>query len=962
MKNASLNHTYRLVWNEALNAFVAVAEFARGKGKGGQRGVRLLATGVMATGMLGSAWASGALPTGGNVVAGSGSIQQSGNNLTVQQGSGKLVIDWNSFSIGQGNTVTFVQPSASAVALNRVLGSDVSVIQGALNANGMVFLVNPNGVLFTSTAQVNVGGLVASTLNIRNEDFLAGNHRFEGSTSNAIINQGNITAAPGGTIALIAAKITNDGQLTANQGNVLLGAGSKVTLDMGGPVKLQIENDALETLISNGGVIKADGGTVWLTSQAANNLASSVINNTGRIEANSLGTNQNGEVILFAHGGTLNLGGEIQAKGGFVETSGKQFAIQPGAKVEAAKWLIDPVNITIDSTLAGTINSALASGDVTITTDGACTGVTCSGTGSDGNIDVNADLTWSSNQTLKLSAANNINVNANITHTGTSLGGVIFLYGQGTADGGTSTYTATGTVTSPSVQWRKGSELWSTRYAIVDGNYFLGGKYIELGLCGTDAGSNCSTSEAGKFGTDNKPSLFFGRTASQTGIGMIGDADGFGTGTDLRIDYFLPGSPAEQFTVGFDSTTGKNFATLANSGTFGFESLGSDGAIRLTYSAVLGSKLEVKQEISLKLLDAFFNNTVTLTNVDSSALNDVHFVRSFDPDNTKDLGGAYSNTQKIEQTIAGGSGANVVSATSNTGDSYYTLSGDKTAKIIYFSTDAATQVGYGNAFFGGTSISAMVSAANGLSQGSSQSADQGIGIIYNGGTIAAGASKSFSYLTSLDNRDIATILSELGSAAGGTPSAPVITTPATPPTTPVIAAVSNMQTLPVDPIANTTSGSVVNSPTTPAPTVVLSQQGNLPVFGISGGLAFVQVNQGAAWGTTAAAPGAAGGADNSAGGATGGMGGMGGGNASARGSSSASSSSSSAEGKSTGTDSVTGLPTDVGGRDPHGFMRVFVVGGGVNLPSQDPAGQQSGGTSVAPSAIGNDDQRRNRPQ
>ena len=97
-----------------------------------------------------------------------------------------MAIDWQSFSIGKGNTVNFVQPSASAVALNRVLGSDVSVIQGALNANGQVFLINPNGVLFSPSAQVNVGSLVASTLSISNADFMAGNYRFEGSSSNAI--------------------------------------------------------------------------------------------------------------------------------------------------------------------------------------------------------------------------------------------------------------------------------------------------------------------------------------------------------------------------------------------------------------------------------------------------------------------------------------------------------------------------------------------------------------------------------------------------------------------------------------------------------------------------------------------------------------------------------------------------------------------------------------------------------
>lgn len=116
---------------------------------------------------------------------------------------------------------------------------------------------------------------------------------------------------------------------------------------MGGPVKLQIENDALETLIQNGGAIKADGGGVP-TSQAANKFASSVIN-TGLIEAQTLATGEKGEIILFAHGGTMNLGGTIKADGGFVETSGKHFSIAEGASVNAGHWLIDPVNI-IDTT------------------------------------------------------------------------------------------------------------------------------------------------------------------------------------------------------------------------------------------------------------------------------------------------------------------------------------------------------------------------------------------------------------------------------------------------------------------------------------------------------------------------------------------------------------------------------------------------------------------------------------
>ena len=265
---------------------------------------------------------------------------------------------------------------------------------------------------------------------------MQGSYIFEGASNGLIVNQGNITTANGGTIALIAAKVINDGTLTANAGNVLLGAGSKVTLDLGGPVKLQVENDVLETLISNGGAIKADGGTVLLTSQAAANLASSVINNTGVIEAQTLATGETGEVVLFAHGGDMRLGGKINAAGGFVETSGKYFSVAQGAEVKAANWLIDPVNVTIDSTLASTIVSALGSADVTITTDGGNTPDTTSGeAGTDGDITVNAALSWNTAQKLTLSAFRNILINEEITVDNAS-GELALHYGQGAVANG----------------------------------------------------------------------------------------------------------------------------------------------------------------------------------------------------------------------------------------------------------------------------------------------------------------------------------------------------------------------------------------------------------------------------------------------------------------------------------------------------------------------------------------------
>lgn len=218
-----MNHTYRVIWNSVSGVWQAVAEFARGKGKSKSVASAVLVAALGAMGVS-SALAQSALPTGGNVVAGSGTIEASGNTMTINQSSGRMAIDWQSFSVGAGNTVQFNQPSASAVALNRVIGSDVSVIQGSIRANGQVFLVNPNGVLFTPTAQVNTAGIVASTLNLSNADFMAGNYKFSGASSNAVINQGNIKVVGGGSAALLAAKVVNTGSIEAHKGSVLLGA------------------------------------------------------------------------------------------------------------------------------------------------------------------------------------------------------------------------------------------------------------------------------------------------------------------------------------------------------------------------------------------------------------------------------------------------------------------------------------------------------------------------------------------------------------------------------------------------------------------------------------------------------------------------------------------------------------------------------------------------------------------
>ena len=176
-----------------------------------------------------------------------------------------------------------------------------------MTANGQVFLINPNGVLFGSGARVNVGGLVASTLNIRDDDFLSGNYIFSGN-GGSITNQGQITAAPGGYLAFIAPSITNNGTISAPQGTVAMGAGERVRLNFAGDrlVGLDVSANTIDTLITNNQAIRAEGGAILLTAAGAEAVTRSVINNTGVLEASSL-THDGGRIVLTA-GNDINLG------------------------------------------------------------------------------------------------------------------------------------------------------------------------------------------------------------------------------------------------------------------------------------------------------------------------------------------------------------------------------------------------------------------------------------------------------------------------------------------------------------------------------------------------------------------------------------------------------------------------------------------------------------------------------
>jgi filamentous hemagglutinin family protein len=175
-------------------------------------------------------------PTGGTVTSGSATISSSGSTVTVNTTTTGTVINWNSFSISAGETTRINQPGASSATLNRVTGPSSSSINGSLQSNGQVFLVNPNGIVFGSTASVNVAGFVASTLDIADSDFLSGNYRFTASgTPGSIVNNGSLVATTA-YLALIAPNISSTTTLTVPPGGLALAAGASVTLTAPGGV------------------------------------------------------------------------------------------------------------------------------------------------------------------------------------------------------------------------------------------------------------------------------------------------------------------------------------------------------------------------------------------------------------------------------------------------------------------------------------------------------------------------------------------------------------------------------------------------------------------------------------------------------------------------------------------------------------------------------------------------------
>ena len=399
--------SYKTVFSTRLGTLVAVGEHTSSQGKangasgfGGLAAFSwagtvfhyLIAPLSWSAALVCIAWAQnlpvGALPTGGQVSAGAATIRSAGAAMTINQASDRAAINWQSFNIGKDALVTVAQPSASSVLLNRIGGDAPSQILGRLSANGQIVLVNPNGITFGKDGSVSAAGLTASTLNISDADFMAGHMKFNrNGATGAIVNQGQLSAAPGGYVALLGATVSNEGRISTPQGNTYLAAAEAVKMPVTGTgrIKLELSPSAVAAAVANSGTIVTEGGQVFMQASAAAGVMASVLQ-SGSIDTTG---EQGGKVTLLAEGGDIRVSGSITASstgkndqgqpraggdiiigrdeetgalaktadvsgakleslGGFVETSGEWLNLH-GVQVKAKDWLIDPNDIVIDN-------------------------------------------------------------------------------------------------------------------------------------------------------------------------------------------------------------------------------------------------------------------------------------------------------------------------------------------------------------------------------------------------------------------------------------------------------------------------------------------------------------------------------------------------------------------------------------------------------------------------------------
>jgi filamentous hemagglutinin family protein len=295
-----------------------------------------------------SALAQSVLPRGGSVASGSAAISApSVHALTITQSSSRAIINWDSFSIGSQNSVTFNQPGSNAAILNRVTGDTPTSIAGKIKANGQVYLVNPNGIAITPSGAVSVGaGFVGATLGISDGNFNAGNLNFAGNGASAnVSNAGVITTGPGGYVGLLGGTVVNSGTISTPMGKIGMGSGEQQTLDLNGDGFLQVAVPTSagangQPLVDMSGKAKAAGGRIEIKAATARQAVRDAVNISGSLTTSSA-RRVGGEIILDGgEGGRVAVSGKIRAmsknsKGGAIKIGGQSIQLH-GALIDVS--------------------------------------------------------------------------------------------------------------------------------------------------------------------------------------------------------------------------------------------------------------------------------------------------------------------------------------------------------------------------------------------------------------------------------------------------------------------------------------------------------------------------------------------------------------------------------------------------------------------------------------------------
>lgn len=404
---------------------------------------------------------AGTLPQGGQFVAGTGSISTNGSALTVTQSTARGVIDWNSFSIGSGNQVTF--DNGTGATLNRVTGANASSILGSLSATGSLYVINPQGVVIGSSGVVSTGGrFVASTLDVDNTAFMNGGAlTLTGTSNNNVVNLGKIGSTQGDVFLIAAGEVRNAGSISAPQGTAELAAGRQILLqDSSTGRQVFVQTGSKGTVLDSGTIAAAQ-----VSLQAADGNVYALSGNHDAIRATSTAT-RGGHVWLVADTGTVELPQAITAtnadgSGGTVDTvAGTLTFCNCTPTVTAGSWNITMPSYKIADTAAAAFSRSLSAGtSINVQTTGAG--------GAEGDINVAANLAWSGNASLALNALRAVTIGSGKTIANTG-GGNLTLRADATGidNGG-------GVLSVGTIDWSKSTGIVGL-YSDMNGTFVPG--------------------------------------------------------------------------------------------------------------------------------------------------------------------------------------------------------------------------------------------------------------------------------------------------------------------------------------------------------------------------------------------------------------------------------------------------------------------------------------------------------